>query len=101
MGDFNTPGFVGNWTRQLTPPVLQAMHSAGYQDAFRAVGEGHGRTFPAHSPLVRIDFQFFPQRWAQGLQKAEALGCDLSQAASDHRPLLVEWLWPERSPIVA
>ena len=101
MGDFNTPGFLGNWSRQFIPPVLQAMHSAGYQDAFRAVGEGHGRTFPAHSPLVRIDFQFFPQRWASGLQKAEALSWDLTQAASDHRPLLVEWLWSERSPIVA
>ena len=101
MGDFNTPGFLGSWTRQLIPPVLQAMQSAGYQDAFRAVGEGHGRTFPAQSPLVRIDFQFFPQRWAQGLQKAEALDWGGILAASDHRPLLVEWLWAERYSAMA
>lgn len=98
MGDFNTPGFLGSRTRQFDPPVLRVLHSAGYRDAFRAVGEGHGRTFPAHSPLVRIDFQFFPQRWAAGLQKAEALNWDLTQAASDHRPLLVEWLWPQQVP---
>jgi endonuclease/exonuclease/phosphatase family metal-dependent hydrolase len=99
MGDFNTPGFSGNRTRQLVSPVLQAMHTAGYQDAFRAVGEGHGRTFPAHSPLFRIDFQFFPQRWAHGLMKAEALGGDLTHEASDHCPLLVEWLWSERAAV--
>jgi endonuclease/exonuclease/phosphatase family metal-dependent hydrolase len=98
MGDFNTPGFLGSRTRQLLPPVLQAMHAAGYRDAFKAVGEGHGRTFPAHSPLFRIDFQFVPERWAYGLRKAETLDSAAAHHASDHRPLLVEWLWPERGP---
>ncbi|MGE5601974.1 MAG: endonuclease/exonuclease/phosphatase family protein [Nitrososphaerales archaeon] len=97
MGDFNTPGFLGSHSRQFIPPVLQAMRAAGYSDAFRTVGQGHGRTFPAHSPLVRIDFQFVPDRWAHGLQRAEALNWDLTNQASDHRPLLVEWLWPERA----
>ncbi len=96
MGDFNTPGFLGARSRQLLPPVLQALHAAGYRDAFRTVGEGHGRTFPSHSPLVRIDFQFVPERWARGLQRAETLSHDITHHASDHRPLLVEWLWPER-----
>lgn len=94
MGDFNTPGFLGSHSRQLMPPVLQAMHTAGYRDAFRAVGEGHGRTFPAHSPMVRIDFQFVPDRWAHGLRRAEILSGAVTQHASDHRPLLVEWFWP-------
>ncbi len=97
MGDFNTPGFLGARSRQVMPPVLQAMHAAGYSDAFRTVGEGAGRTFPAHSPMVRIDFQFVPQKWAHGLQRAEAIGGSAAHRASDHRPLLVEWLWPERT----
>jgi endonuclease/exonuclease/phosphatase family metal-dependent hydrolase len=99
LGDFNTPGFLGTRSRQVIPPVLQAMHAAGYRDAFRTVGEGHGRTFPAHSPLVRIDFQFLPERWVHGLQRAETVNAQMTQEASDHRPLIVEWLWPERTPL--
>ena len=95
MGDFNTPGFVGRRTQQIVPPVLQMMRTAGYRDAFHAVGQGHGRTFPSHSPMVRIDFQFVPERWAHGLRRAETVANDLTHHASDHRPLLVEWLWPE------
>lgn len=95
MGDFNTPGFLGARSRQIMPPVLHAMQTAGYWDAFRTVGEGHGRTFPAHSPMVRIDFQFVPEKWARGLRRAEIIGGDVTHHASDHRPLLVEWLWPE------
>lgn len=100
MGDFNTPGFLGTRSRQIMPPVLQAMETAGYRDAFRSVGQGHGRTFPAHSPMVRIDFQFVPEKWARGLKRAEIIGGDASHYASDHRPLLVEWLWPEVSQAV-
>jgi endonuclease/exonuclease/phosphatase family metal-dependent hydrolase len=95
MGDFNTPGFLGRRSGQLLPPVLQTLRAAGYHDAFRMVGKGHGRTFPSHSPMVRIDFQFIPERWAHGLKKAEAVATDLTHHASDHRPLLVEWTWPE------
>jgi endonuclease/exonuclease/phosphatase family metal-dependent hydrolase len=97
MGDFNTPGFVGRRSGQVTAPVLQAMQAAGYRDAFKTVGEGHGRTFPSNSPLVRIDFQFVPERWAQGLRKAETVDGRATHHASDHRPLLVEWHWPERA----
>lgn len=100
VGDFNTPGFVGAHSRRLLPPVLHALERAGYQDAFRTVGEGHGRTFPSHSPLVRIDFLFLPRRWAHGLRSACTLDGGLTQHASDHRPLLVEWAWPERAPLL-
>jgi endonuclease/exonuclease/phosphatase family metal-dependent hydrolase len=95
MGDFNTPGFLGPRSGQILPPVLQTMRAAGYHDAFRLVGEGHGRTFPAHSPMVRIDFQFVPERWAHGLTRAEAVDGEFTHGASDHRPLLVEWMWPD------
>jgi endonuclease/exonuclease/phosphatase family metal-dependent hydrolase len=100
MGDFNTPGFLGMRTRQLAPPVLQALAAAGYRDAFRSVGEGHGRTFPSQSPLVRIDFQFVPERWAHGLRRAETLTGAVAHDASDHRPLVVEWIWPERAAMM-
>jgi len=97
-GDFNTPGFLGRHTRRLLPPVLRMLNSAGYQDAFRAVGEGHGRTFPSTSPLVRIDFLFFPGRWASGLRSARAIADGMMPQVSDHRPLLVEWTWPDSLP---
>lgn len=97
VGDFNTPGFIGPTTRRLLPPVLRMLRRAGYEDAFHAVGQGHGRTFPAHSPLVRIDFLFMPNRWSHGLRAAQALSWHVTQDASDHRPLLVEWAWPERA----
>lgn len=97
VGDFNTPGFLGSYTRRLIPPVLQRMKQAGYQDAFSAVGQGHGRTFPSNSPLFRIDFLFFPHRWAQGLLAARTVRSVAADHASDHCPLLVEWAWPGRA----
>ena len=95
VGDFNTPGFLGQYTRRLLPPVLRQLRRAGYQDAFHAVGEGHGRTFPAVSPLVRIDFLFFPCRWARGLHSARTLDLGMTRQASDHRPVIAEWSWPQ------
>jgi endonuclease/exonuclease/phosphatase family metal-dependent hydrolase len=94
-GDFNTPGFLGAHSRRLLPPVLRSLRSAGYADAFGAVGHGPGRTFPARSPLVRIDFLFFAGRWAHGLCSARTLSRAETGDASDHRPVVVEWAWPE------
>jgi len=98
VGDFNTPGFLGQRSRRLLPPVLRLLHRAGYQDAFHVVGHGPAWTFPAHSPLVRIDYMFLPCRWALGLRSARTLTWDATRLASDHRPLLVEWAWPTRQP---
>ncbi len=95
VGDFNTPGFLGPHMRRLLPPVLRMMRRAGYADAFHTVGEGQGFTFPAQSPLVRIDFLFMPLRWAQGLRVAHALAHHPTSHASDHRPLVVDWVWPQ------
>jgi endonuclease/exonuclease/phosphatase family metal-dependent hydrolase len=94
-GDFNAPGFLGHQTRRLLPPVLRRMQSAGYQDAFHVVGQGHGRTFPSHSPLWRIDFLFFPSLWAPGLRSARTLDMEGLPQVSDHRPVLVEWAMPQ------
>ena len=95
MGDFNTPGFLGPNSHRLLPPVLRMMRRAGYEDAFHAVGHGHGKTFPARAPLVRIDFLFMPCHWARGFRSARALNSGATQHASDHRPLLVEWGWSD------
>jgi len=93
-GDFNTPGFAGPYMRRLSPPVLRWMRRAGYEDAFHAMGEGGGRTFPARAPLFRVDFLFFPKAWAPGVRRAHALDSWHVQRASDHRPVVVDWAWP-------
>lgn len=101
IGDFNTPGFLGPRSRRLLPPVLRMLQQAGYLDAFSKVGRGPGHTFPAHSPLVRIDFLFLPQRWAHGLRSAHTINDTWVREVSDHRPLWVEWAWPERAELRA
>jgi endonuclease/exonuclease/phosphatase family metal-dependent hydrolase len=98
-GDFNAPGFVGRRSRRLLPPVLRQMRRAGYQDAFRAVGSGYGPTFPSHAPLWRLDFLFFPNFWASGLRAARTLDLVRIHHVSDHRPVVVEWSWPEQVPV--
>jgi len=97
-GDFNTPGFIGARTRRLLPPVLRQMRRAGYQDAFHMVGHGRGLTFPSEAPLWRLDFLFFSHHCAWGLRSARAWSADGIQHVSDHRPVIVEWNWPELQP---
>lgn len=96
-GDFNTPGFRGRYTRHLSPPVLRLMRTAGYEDAFHAIGEGTGRTYPARAPVFRVDFIFFPKAWAAGVCRAHAFGSAPVHQASDHRPTVVEWAWPGKT----
>jgi endonuclease/exonuclease/phosphatase family metal-dependent hydrolase len=93
-GDFNTPGFLGQHSRALLPPVLRRMRRAGYQDAFYAVGTGSGHTFPSAAPVVRFDFLFLPGYWARGLRSAHTVNQASIGKASDHRPVLAEWAWP-------
>jgi endonuclease/exonuclease/phosphatase family metal-dependent hydrolase len=96
-GDFNTPGFLGRRSRGWLPPALRILRNAGYHDAFDAVGIGPGHTFPAGRPFLRIDFLFFPTRWASGLRSARTVGAP--PHASDHRPVMAEWRWPDVSPV--
>jgi endonuclease/exonuclease/phosphatase family metal-dependent hydrolase len=96
-GDFNTHGFTGRHSRHLLPPVLRRMRGAGYQDAFYAVGTGGGRTFPARSPLLRLDFLFLPRSWAGGLRSARRVEHAMITEASDHRPVVIEWAWPQNA----
>jgi len=100
-GDFNTPGFPGQRTRHVMAPILFLMRRAGYRDAFHVAGKGPGHTFPAASPFVRIDYLFLPYRWAGGLRVAHAVGTAAARHASDHRPVIAEWSWPEALTIPA
>ncbi len=93
-GDFNTPGFYGPRARRCLTPVLRMLQNAGYQDAFHVVGKDHGRTFPALSPILRIDFLFWPRRWILGLHSVRTLSSVSVHHASDHRPVVAEWSWP-------
>src|SRR5512138_472208 len=94
-GDFNTPGFLGPYSRRLLPPVLRRMRRAGYEDAFYAVGIGSGRTFPSAAPLLRYDFLFLPHYWARGLRSAHTVDHLTISLASDHVPVVAEWAWPQ------
>ena len=73
-GDFNS-----------TPdnPVLQPLHAAGLRDAWTECGSGAGFTYPADTPVKRIDYLFL----SGDLHCAKAEVLD--SAVSDHRPLLV------------
>jgi endonuclease/exonuclease/phosphatase family metal-dependent hydrolase len=93
-GDFNTPGFIGRRSRYLLPPVLRIIQRYGYYDAFHVAGEGHGRTYPALSPVFRIDFLFLPAQCAKGLHSVRAVNSRVSQFASDHRPVVAELSLP-------
>lgn len=94
-GDFNSPGFHGIRTRHLSFPVQHWMRRAGYEDAFRSTGLGAGRTYPSGRPLFRVDFIFFPVRWAQGLSSATVVDSCAARWASDHRPLTADWSLPK------
>ena len=74
-GDFNSTPY--NWAYR---------HIAqGLQDTFAAAGHGWGATYPAVTPLVRIDYILASSHW-------EVLGTWVPSAAtlSDHRPVVAD-----------
>jgi endonuclease/exonuclease/phosphatase family metal-dependent hydrolase len=82
-GDLNAVPSSATWQR---------MQQFG-ADAFAAVGVGDGLTYSAIAPVRRIDGVFADSR-LQPL-KAEAIDSADIRIASDHRPLVVEYLLPE------
>lgn len=71
-GDFNsTPGSA----------VHETVVRAGFRDAWSDCGRGNALTFPAASPVKRIDYLFLRNRCASATV--------IDSEASDHRPLLV------------
>ena len=82
---------------ELRPPSWDAVKPATWQrlqrfgtDAFVAVGAGDGFTYSTVAPVRRIDAVFANPR----LQpvKAEVIDTADVRIASDHRPLVVEYL---------
>jgi len=73
-GDFNS-----------TPdnPVLQPLRAAGLRDAWTECGAGDGFTYPADTPVKRIDYLFLSGDLH--CSKAEVIDTQVS----DHRPLVV------------
>jgi vancomycin resistance protein VanJ len=55
-----------------------------FQDSWEKCGEGEGFTFPADTPVRRIDYLY-----SRGLRCTDARVVDTQ--ASDHRPLLVHF----------
>jgi endonuclease/exonuclease/phosphatase family metal-dependent hydrolase len=82
-GDLNAVPSSATWQR---------MQQFG-ADAFAAVGVGDGLTYSSTAPVRRIDGIFADPR-LQPL-KAEAIDSADVRIASDHRPLLVEYLLPD------
>jgi vancomycin resistance protein VanJ len=73
-GDFNTP-----------PRGLVYRRMTGrFQDAFRAAGWGLGHTYPAHLPLLRIDYLFASPAIAVRTCAVRSV------QGSDHRPVVAE-----------
>jgi endonuclease/exonuclease/phosphatase family metal-dependent hydrolase len=64
--------------------VLSFLRSRGWIDPWPSCGRGNreGRTYPAHSPVRRIDYLLADARWS--CREAVVLESD----ASDHRPVL-------------
>jgi endonuclease/exonuclease/phosphatase family metal-dependent hydrolase len=73
-GDFNS-----------TPdnPVLAPLAAAGLRDAWTECGSGDGFTYPANTPVKRIDYLFLSG--SLHCARAEVIDTQIS----DHRPLLV------------
>jgi endonuclease/exonuclease/phosphatase family metal-dependent hydrolase len=71
--------------------ALQLMIEGGYADAYRALHQDDGYTFPTWDPQVRLDYVFLPKERA-GYVKACRVLYDAPRAkeASDHFPLLAE-----------
>ena len=89
----NTPLIVGGDLNAVpSSATWQRMEQFG-TDAFAAVGTGDGLTYSTAAPVRRIDGVFADPR-LQPL-KAEALDSADVRAASDHRPLVVEYLLPD------
>lgn len=74
-GDFNSEPGAG---------IVGTLVKAGFSDAWRGCGVGPGLTFPAGSPVKRIDYLMLSPRWRC------VSATVLASQASDHRPLLFE-----------
>jgi exodeoxyribonuclease-3 len=81
--------------RDIARSTIEMMGSEGYVDAWRMLHsnaeEKPGYTFPVWNPHVRLDYVFTPAAFASRITACEVRKTpDVTRAASDHFPLLVE-----------
>jgi endonuclease/exonuclease/phosphatase family metal-dependent hydrolase len=109
VGDFNTlaPGELLDITKlprrlramvwlsggQIRFRTIQKILDAGYADCFRALHPGEpGYSFPTWGPHLRLDFAFVPARDIARVTSCEVQKPAGGDTASDHFPLLTEFL---------
>lgn len=73
----------GDFNAEPGSEVYRRILAAGLRDAWTECGSGDGLTFPADTPIKRIDYLFLDDR----LRCTEAR--TIETTISDHRPLLV------------
>jgi len=106
-GDFNTlaPGELLNMQKlpmryrvlamvlggRVTYRTIQIMIDHGYMDCYRRLSMGHGFTFPAWDPHVRLDYFFTPKEYVDRVTSCDVV-TNISEPAkaTDHMPLVAE-----------
>lgn len=106
-GDFNTlaPGELLNMEKlpmryrvlaivlggRVTYRTIQIMIDNGYIDCYRRLNTGHGFSFPAWDPHVRLDYVFTPKSCVDRVLSCDVV-TDINEPAkaTDHLPLVAE-----------
>jgi endonuclease/exonuclease/phosphatase family metal-dependent hydrolase len=106
-GDFNTlaPGELLNMEKlpmryrvlamvlggRVTYRTIQIMIDNGYIDCYRRLNTGHGFSFPAWDPHVRLDYFFTPKSCVDRVASCDVI-TDIVEPAkvTDHLPLVAE-----------
>lgn len=110
MGDFNTVGPADAFDAMKLPARLRALVwlsggqirwrtvrtilDGGYADIYRTLHGNaiSGFTFPTWSPHVRLDYVFTPKSHTSRFRSCEVFMHARSRDASDHFPLVAEWV---------
>ncbi len=110
MGDFNALSPMdypepGQWEEAVAlaaaegftleePRVIPRLLQAGYTDSFAQAGQGERLTSPTTKPRVRIDYIFAPPTLAPALRWCRRWDAPPAALASDHFPVLAEFILP-------
>lgn len=106
-GDFNTLAEGAAFDARRLPARLRALYwlgggkirwralrlmvDGGYADAYRALHEDDGYTFPTSDPQIRLDYLFVPKERAAAVESCRVLyDAPGARDASDHFPLTAE-----------
>jgi endonuclease/exonuclease/phosphatase family metal-dependent hydrolase len=80
----DAPVIIGGDFNSVPESAVHTGFARKFQDSWEKCGEGEGFTFPADTPVRRIDYLY-----SRGLRCTDARVVDTQ--ASDHRPLLVHF----------